>query len=335
MSTQTLDTARDEAHIWAARHEDGLNAAERVDFEQWIATDVLHREAYAEAEMFFSGFAQMPSLAQARDAMPEPIEPAIASHAVLSGSVYSASKTGSIFAFAITAVFLCGAVMLGFGNGGPWSESRPDIAHFETPRGVIKTLDLPDKSRVILSPVTEAELLLQDEERRVRLVSGEAFFSVTSAPERPFFVETDRGTVAVTGTQFEVAARGDDYRIAVGEGSVRVSSKDLTKTATLSVGESIFLRSDGSLSGIEPVYPSELASWRSGRLTYIRAELRELVDDFNRYSENSLNVDEAAAGLIVTGTFNANNTEASLRSLQEALPIALERDGDSVTITAK
>lgn len=335
MSTDTFDAVREEAHIWAARHDGGLDKTSSAEFEHWLASDPLHREAYAEAEIFFTSFTMMPSLADARDTVPVTNDRYVELDVANTYFGYRAPRTGAIFAFAVAAIAVLGVIFFASSYGNFRQTSGPQIALYETPRAITKTVELPDGSRVTLSPQTSAQLDMSDGERRVVLVSGEAFFSVVSEPDRPFIVETQRGTVAVTGTQFEVVARGDDYSVSVGEGSVDVIATNPSSRTSLVAGEGIGFRDDGTLGEVETVYAAELASWRTGRLTYVRAPLWELVQDFNRFSETSLSIDERATDLVVTGTFNANDTEASLQSLQDALPISVNRQGGAITITAK
>ncbi|MFT4604180.1 MAG: transmembrane sensor [Rhodothermales bacterium] len=65
--------------------------------------------------------------------------------------------------------------------------------------------------------------LYQMEEHAWRL-EGDAYFDVTSNPERVFAVETAGGLIEVLGTRFSVTARDLDTRVFLEEGSVRFSA---------------------------------------------------------------------------------------------------------------
>src|SRR6202035_408397 len=83
---------------------------------------------------------------------------------------------------------------------------------------------------------------LTPQERHIRLDDGEAFFEVAHDAGRPFVVQVGNTRVIAVGTKFSVRRNGDDIRVVVTEGKVRVESRlavgvmDSERLATASEG---------------------------------------------------------------------------------------------------
>jgi len=87
-----------------------------------------------------------------------------------------------------------------------------DFNTIETPRGGQHQLRLPDGTEIWLNAATTLKYpanFTALKERRVQL-SGEAYFQVAKDGSHPFIVETDRSSVEVLGTHFDVNAYKDD-----------------------------------------------------------------------------------------------------------------------------
>lgn len=83
--------------------------------------------------------------------------------------------------------------------------------------------------------------------RKIRLVSGEAFFEVN--PGKKFTVETDMGDITVLGTSFTVNVNDDNLRVACKTGSVKVNMPGIDSPILLSPGKGL----DCSVSKIETI----------------------------------------------------------------------------------
>lgn len=106
-------------------------------------------------------------------------------------------------------------------------------------------IQLKDRSILTLSPLTE--LALDADQRKVRLIKGEAFFEIAprKASDQPFEVATESSTIAVLGTVFSLNA-GQHTELKVYEGNVsltrnhdhaqvNVGSEQMTSTRDLKV----------------------------------------------------------------------------------------------------
>lgn len=114
------------------------------------------------------------------------------------------------------------------------SVSDPNALNtLSTARGETYQVRLPDGSLVYLnaaSSITYSAALMQNGKRLVKL-SGEAYFEVAKDKLHPFIVETNKQTVEVLGTHFNISSYADDEteKTTLLEGSVRVSATGNTK----------------------------------------------------------------------------------------------------------
>lgn len=108
----------------------------------------------------------------------------------------------------------------------------------ENTSSIIKSIVLPDSSRVELSP--NSKIVYADNfavNRKVE-VSGEAYFKVKKDKKHPFQVVCNETTTTVLGTSFTVTGYNQKgVEVALYEGSVEMSIKDQDKKWILKPGE--------------------------------------------------------------------------------------------------
>jgi transmembrane sensor len=111
---------------------------------------------------------------------------------------------------------------------------------YQTPVGGTASVPMSDGSNVTLNTNTRIEVALGERERAVQLERGEAFFEVAKDPRRPFVVSAGRKRVVAVGTKFSVEREGDEVRVVVSEGTVRIedaaASRPHTSTRSANAG---------------------------------------------------------------------------------------------------
>jgi transmembrane sensor len=203
---------------------------------------------------------------------------------------------------------------------------------------------MTDGSHVTLNTDSAIRVAVTDRERSVQLERGEAFFDVARDPHRPFIVRAGDKRIVVLGTQFSVRRDGDEVRVAVAEGKVRLEDESgnasaaaierSSKAGAASVGdarESLVLEAGGIarmggqsvLVQSQPVPDVEDAlSWRSGFVIFRNVDLAHAVAEFNRYNGRKIVIQDADVGDIrLSGKFKATNFDAFVRLLEEGFPI--------------
>jgi len=140
-----------------------------------------------------------------------------------------------------------------------------------------QVISLPDHSTVELN--ANSELLVKcisDKERQVVLVNGEAYFVVTHN-DLPFTVETNKGTVSVVGTEFNVRNRQDKpFSVALRKGKIRFQNPE--GEIELHPGECVKEDKNGNLVvgtvNIEKQFP-----FRNDNLTFDGVALSEIIKE--------------------------------------------------------
>jgi transmembrane sensor len=213
---------------------------------------------------------------------------------------------------------------------------------------------LEDGSIVNLNTRSRAKVRFSDTQRVVEL-EGEAMFTVAKDATRPFFVRTRGATIRAVGTMFNVYEREADTRVAVVEGTVRVSSFDSrartatpavpaqTNIPTLSADESVALSAGeaarifrGEIAKVQaPDIDAEVA-WQKQKLVFEDVPLATVAAEFNRYNEGQLRIQgPIGEAKRLSGTFDALQPQSLLLYLQKDESVTVEPSGDDFVVRAR
>jgi transmembrane sensor len=243
-------------------------------------------------------------------------------------------------AFGMAASLL---LALALGSYHYWLSATAD--RYTTPVGGIASVPLQDGSNITLNTATEVHVTLSAEEREIDLARGEAFFEVAKDSKRPFVVKAGKKRVIAVGTQFSVLRDGDEIRVIVSEGTVRIEDRGTqsppvlpltsgnTAAVLLSAGSIAHAGDSGVLVQRESLSETQVQlSWRTGILMFRDQTLAEAAAEFNRYNERKIVIrDPAVADLKIEGNFRATNVDAFIRLLESGFPVhASESDAQIV-----
>lgn len=307
-----MGSVHDEAAAWVAQLDGRAPTAdERATFEDWIARSPAHAAAYEEALQTWRDLAAMRGSEQYR---------ALLGKRTLRERMVSALRGPRWAAVAVGVASLVAVLWLGFPGALPFLH-RP--THVATQLAEIREMTLSDGTRIVLGAQSQLDFVVTGKMRRATVVAGDAFFAVAHDQSRPFIVSTGDYTVRVVGTQFEIRRRPDTVRVAVSEGQVAVRRVDTDDASVLSSGAAWTARS-GRVE-IRPVDATDVGAWRSGRLVYDNAALRDIVADANRYARTRIVVaDPQLETLRVTTSFRTSQIDGMVETLQAALPLVAE-----------
>jgi transmembrane sensor len=292
----------------------GLDPLAERAFETWLGQSPLHRAVYDELRRTWDSIAVLQS-------HPGDL---LRHTASLQRHVRSRRRPAA----AITA--LAASLLLIVLGAAIWFGDLTTVltADHRTAQGEIRSVTLPDGSRIDLGPASAIRLQFSAKERRVVLLGGSAFYHAAPqalANDRPFVVDSGNLSVRALGTQFVVERLADRDYVAVAEHDVEVTllgaGTDLPRTV-LSPGQSMRYRR-GAAQGLPgSVDPREIAAWRSGNLVFYQQPLGDVVAELNRYRRSRIVVmDDALSTRVVSGVMRADDPDGALQVVTDELRI--------------
>ena len=316
---------------WLARRDAGeLDGAAQQAFSTWLQASPAHRVAYLRLEAAWREAGRLQAMRTSRSS--EPAQPAQAALPAPAAGRSGGDRRWMLARLAASFALL--AVLV----GSVW-QFRSDGDAYRTAVGGLATVPMPDGSSAILNTASEIQLSLTDTERRVNLRQGEAFFEVAKDMKRPFVVDAGKQRIVAVGTAFAVRRDGDDVRVVVTEGTVRV--EQIAPAAPLpvtylSAGAVAIASPAGTLVQEQPpVDVDALLGWRQGFLVFRDITLQAAVAEFNRYNARQLRIeDPALASIRIGGSFRATNIDAFVRLLEEGFSISVHDDGDTILLAS-
>ncbi|HVY75855.1 MAG TPA: FecR domain-containing protein [Puia sp.] len=211
---------------------------------------------------------------------------------------HSAKKR--IAAWATAAVLLAGAISTAlYFHYSP--APAPIAAHqgmkkSSTERAEYKYLLLPDSTQVWLNAGSTLEYPehFGTGDREVTL-SGEAYFDVKNAAEKPFLIHTGHVLTTVLGTSFNINAYPGrtNITVSVSRGKVKVSRGNML-VATLVKGQEVNVADRDNIPSTQKnIEANNVAEWQQGNLVYDDQLLQDIIADLQRVYGANIRIDNA------------------------------------------
>jgi transmembrane sensor len=337
----------DEAALWALRHDRGLTAAEQDEFSQWLAADPRHSAAWAEHRWGWDELDRLAGLQTSVHAVPDPD--------------LLAPRGRKVLRFFVPVLAAAAVLTLGLfvWTSLPTSPVLPDAPAAVRSLALIEQRALSDGSTIELNRGAVVTEHFSAGERRVRLVRGEAHFTVAKDATRPFFVEAGGVTVRAVGTAFNVRLDPASVEVLVTEGKVQVGAVAPNRLEAKAVGGSSLRQGYGSQDGpylsanertvvslapsapapeVAVVPPAEIEArlaWQPRLLDFTDAPLAEIVAEFNRRNPVRLTLTDAKlAGQRLSATFRSDNVEGFVRLMESDFGMKADwRADDEIVLT--
>ncbi|KQM78868.1 hypothetical protein ASE74_12985 [Pedobacter sp. Leaf216] len=174
-----------------------------------------------------------------------------------------------------------------------------------TPNGGEWQIRLPDGSIVWLNAASSIQYSLNIGAAKQRIVKldGEAYFEVAKNAAHPFIVETDKQSVEVLGTHFNINSYHDEIvtRTTLLEGSVRVSQGSTKQSEILKPGEQSILSNAGF--DVKDVDVDEAIAWKNGYFMFNNEKQESILRKVARwYNVDIEYADPAAKEVMYYGT---------------------------------
>lgn len=323
----------EQAAGWVARMEEGqLSRAQISELKQWVAQSEQHKQILLDTAKVWdrmdviSGLSELLSL--------EDIPPTNKS-AFFNPALQAIAA--SLVCFAVLAYFYLGdkEAYQAVPEELATVETDNGPATYQTQIGSNDVIHLKDGSVVKLNTASQIKVELNETERRVTLVDGEAYFEVAKNEKVPFIVRVGNTTIQAVGTAFSVLKQSESIEVTVTEGLVRVKRKhmdtslniqDKLEPVLLRAGQVAQLNESGNKE-IREIKAEEIARkllWQQRMLAFDGDTLEQVVDEFSRYTSFKISIADAeTAAIRVGGYFRSDDIAGLLTSLEDNFSISV------------
>jgi transmembrane sensor len=220
---------------------------------------------------------------------------------------------------------------------------------YATVAGEQRIIRLDDGSTVRLNTKSKVAVRYGKGAREVRLLQGEALFTVARDETRPFRVEAGETMIQALGTQFNVYRRQSGTVVSVLEGAVRVSaaispaapqiirgignSDSDAAFMQLGAGEQVSSSTNGTLERDVSPDVARAVAWQDQKVIFRSDRLEDAVLEVNRYGTRPIRVQGAALKeMRISAIFDASDPEALVRFLRKLDGITVQNTGSEIVI---
>ena len=218
-------------------------------------------------------------------------------------------------------------------NGG-------DAMHTVTvPSGQRANLTLPDGTKVWMNARTEIQYpgVFSKSKREIKL-NGEAYFEVSHNAKHPFIVHTNKCSIEVLGTKFNVEDYADskDFSTALMEGSVKVSDNRQDKNTLILSPDQLVILKGGKLIA-KDIADYDYYRWREGLVCFKDVGFEQLMHRFEKcYGVKIVIENDKWLEYGFTGKFRVSDgIDNALKILQKEAPYSFRKSADDSVIYIK
>jgi transmembrane sensor len=301
---------------WLSREDRGLSAEETVQLAHWLDETTLNRIAYLRLKAVWRRADRLSALKS--PAAPQPVP----TRGWMRPALYSA---------------LAACLMVAVGAGVWFTWLKPPAQVYATAIGKTQAVRLGDGTRMELNTDTKVHAEVNARRRVVTLDSGEVYFDVVHDDSRPFTVYAGNRRITDLGTKFAVYRNGDDVRVTVREGRVKVDMLNhpaLDAPLVAEAGHMVVTKDGEALLLAKPL--DDIAndlSWRSGLLVFNQQTLADAADQFNRYNSRKISIEGSARKIRIGGSFRADNVDVFVLLLHRGFGLSVNDQGNRIVVS--
>ncbi|WP_440058098.1 FecR domain-containing protein [Pseudomonas fragariae (ex Marin et al. 2024)] len=298
--TAAPPAAVDEAIAWMAYQRSGFfDAQQQLSFEQWLAADRHHQEAWQQLQLRLQAtFAGVDGVSGRMLAMDRPVR----RRAFLRG-----------------ALGLCGLAVGSYCLTGPGAAGlRSDLSTGTAQR---ERIALPDGSSLLLNAQSSVNLRFEAHKRDVELLDGGVIADVRASERDALRLCSRLGTASMAEGRCMMMLLPEESRIWALKKSLRVTHIN-GSGATLAEGQGVRLTG----RGIEPIGRSanSASAWSQGMLESHDQTLATVIEALRPYHRGVLTLSPKAARLKISGVFSLDQSEQALAAMADVLPLRVE-----------
>jgi ferric-dicitrate binding protein FerR (iron transport regulator) len=225
-----------------------------------------------------------------------------------------------------------------------WYQSYqpPQTVLYKTNFGESKKIILPDGSEVYLNANSTLTYLEATEGRMVNL-DGDALFKVKKQLidkdkeiYQSFTVKTNRLTIKVLGTEFNVKSRTRQTEVVLHSGKVQLSWQNAQKEANyiMKPGEQAIYNANQKQPQLNLLSSDKLEAWHQHRLVFDGATLQEVADEIKaNFGIEIIFQDKDLSQKKFVGVIPNNNLSMLLNALSKLYGITVKKQGQQVILS--
>ena len=328
------------ARWWVQSQDKNFSTADQKKLATWLAENPTNRQAFEEmnelwqhvgaVELAFTGEKNTLEIQQAVKCF----EPTTKSG--LKNWFYQFFDTHKKVSSAVVMTMLV-LICLPFLNLTFFEQPEKAYA-YSTATGEQKTITLSDGSVLNINVSSALTVQMGKKTRQVILSEGEVFFTVKPDSKRPFEVRTSQGLVRVLGTAFNIKNRKGLVAVDVDHGKVQVwdapkGSGDMRiKALTLVSGQGADIDVSGRLAPVRTSSIQQVLAWQQ-QVVFNNTPVSNVLQELALYHNVNIKLAFKELGQKrVTGTFDMNNLEQTLKVIVTAASLHMKKDTNG-TIT--
>ena len=300
-TTPSLSEIQRTAHAWVIRLTSGsVQPSDVAAARAWCEQAPEHQQAFVEARRMWSLSAHL-------------AQPAVSAR----------PSARRLWAMGIAASLVLGL-------GVTWAQRMALDADYYTGTGERRQVVLADGSQITLNANSAVDVKFTDDGRRITLRKGEAVFDVKPDPQRPFSVQAGALSATALGTIYAVRRDAEHVDVTVRRGRVAVTGEP--DKVTLGAGETVGGRADG-LGAKQRVDVDTMLAWEQGRLVFELTPLAQVLEQLERYRPGIIVLRDSRLGALkVSGTFQLNDLDEGLTTLENVFALKIERYTDYLLV---
>lgn len=294
------EARRDASHWYVRLREEKGDEAVKAAFAAWLRADPRHAQAWASMWETMEAVGRAPPELRS---YPMPGQPR---RQRSSGRIAGVSGVRRPQArIAVASMAAAGAFLLALPTVS--LHLRADNI---TSSGQVEQIRLADGSTVQLGPDSAVAIDYDGQDRKVRLLTGQALFDVTPNPTRPFRVVAGGVTTTVLGTSFDVRMIGGATSVAVRRGHVRVDAPP--SSHDLHAGDWVQMDARHvTQTGV--VTPELVGGWSNGEVLAEKRSIASVIEEIRPWYGGKIMVTDAElASRPVTGIYNLKDPAQAL-----------------------
>ncbi|MBO1364316.1 FecR domain-containing protein [Prevotella sp. A2931] len=204
----------------------------------------------------------------------------------------------------------------------------------------VMALTLPDSTKVWLNQGTTLRYpeVFDGDERHVEL-AGEALFSVTKNPQKPFIVSSEGVRTKVLGTVFDFKTNvGDNHEeVSLLEGKLEITGSHGEGKVIIQPNQKAVIDKNSHTMEVKNVYAPLEAVWHDGMIPFANMSIADIAHVLERFYQVEISL---AGNMDRRQTYSGyirrtDSIDSVLNALMYSIPFRYHKTGNRIRLTRK